>query len=148
MEVIKDLKGTKVMVYKIPIVVDGEIVNAVAILRDINEIQRAEEKIRQDIAITGHYAKYTFDNVIGCSKAIREIIRIGKEYAKVSSTVLIEGETGTGKEIIAQSIHNHSIRSNRPFVAVNCAALPENLLESELFGYVPGAFTGAYRRVR
>ncbi len=146
MEVIKDLKGTKVMVYKIPIVVDGEIVNAVAILRDINEIQRAEEKIRQDIAITGHYAKYTFDNVIGCSKAIREIIRIGKEYAKVSSTVLIEGETGTGKEIIAQSIHNHSIRSNRPFVAVNCAALPENLLESELFGYVPGAFTGAYRK--
>lgn len=145
-EVIKNIKGIKLMISKIPIVVDDEIVNAVAILRDIDEIQRADEKIRQDIAVTGHYAKYTFDNVIGCSEAIKEVIRIGKEYAKVNSTVLIEGETGTGKEIIAQSIHNHSNRSNRPFVAVNCAALPESLLESELFGYAPGAFTGADRK--
>ncbi|MBZ2174130.1 sigma 54-interacting transcriptional regulator [Schnuerera sp. xch1] len=145
-EVIKNLKGTKFMISKIPIVVDNEIVNTVAILRDIDEIQKAEEKIRQDIAITGHCAKYTFDDVIGCSEATKETIRIGKEYAKVNSTVLIEGETGTGKEIIAQSIHKHSNRSNKPFVAVNCAALPENLLESELFGYAPGAFTGADRK--
>src|SRR5690606_38831168 len=92
MDIIKDLNGTKFMISKIPIIVDNEIVNAVAFLRDIDGIQRAEEKIRQDMALTGHYAKYTFDNVIGCSKAIKETIRIGKEYAKVNSTVLIEGE--------------------------------------------------------
>ncbi len=145
-EVIKNLKDTKVMVYKIPIIVDDEIENAVAVLRDIDEIQKADEKIRQDIAVSGHFAKYTFNDVIGCSESIREIVRIGKEYAKVNSTVLIEGETGTGKEIIAQSIHNYSNRSNKPFVAVNCAALSESLLESELFGYSSGAFTGADRK--
>jgi len=134
------------MVYKIPIIVDDEIENAVAVLRDIDEIQKADEKIRQDIAVSGHFAKYTFNDVIGCSESIREIVRIGKEYAKVNSTVLMEGETGTGKEIIAQSIHNYSNRSNKPFVAVNCAALSESLLESELFGYSSGAFTGADRK--
>lgn len=144
--VIKKLKGAKFMISKIPIIVDDEVVNAVAILRDVDEIQKMEEKIRQDIAVTGHYAKYTFDDVIGCSRATKEIIRIGKGYAKVDSTILIEGETGTGKEVLAQSIHNYSDRANRPFVAVNCAALPESLLESELFGYAPGAFTGADRK--
>lgn len=145
-EIIKNLKGEKFIVSKIPIIVNNEVVDVVTILRDINEIQKMEEKIRQDIATTGHYAKYEFNDVIGKSESTNEIIRIGKEYAKVDSTVLIEGETGTGKEVLAQSIHNYSNRSNRPFVAVNCAALPESLLESELFGYAPGAFTGADRK--
>lgn len=145
-EIIKKLRGVKFIVSKIPIIVNNEIIDILIILRDINEIQEMEEKIRQDIATTGHYAKYTFDDVIGKSEATKETIRIGKEYAKVDSTILIEGETGTGKEVIAQSIHNYSNRSNRPFVAVNCAALPETLLESELFGYAPGAFTGADRK--
>lgn len=145
-DIIKKIKGTKYMVSRIPIIVNDETIDAMAIVRDIDEIQKMEEKIRQDIVATGHYAKYTFDDVIGCSRATKETIRIGKEYAKVSSTVLIEGETGTGKEVIAQSIHNYSNRANRPFVAVNCAALPESLLESELFGYAPGAFTGADRK--
>lgn len=141
-----EIKQNRFMVSKIPITNRGEVVNVVAILRDIEEIQKMEEKIRKDIDATGHYATYTFKDVIGTSKATKETMRIGQEYAKVDSTVLIQGETGTGKEIMAQSIHNYSNRRNGPFVAVNCAALPENLLESELFGYDSGAFTGANRK--
>lgn len=145
-EVIKNIQDKKLMVSKIPIVVNNEVVDAVAIIHDLNKIQQMEEKIRREITSSGYYAKYTFDDFIGCSKKIEENIRIAKEYAKVSSTILIEGETGTGKEVMAQSIHNYSNRAKGPFVAVNCAALPENLLESELFGYAPGAFTGADRK--
>jgi transcriptional regulator with PAS, ATPase and Fis domain len=146
MEVIKNIQDNKIMVSKIPIKVNGEVVDAVAMLQDVNRIQQMEEKIRREISTTGHYAKYTFKDIIGVSKESREAIRIGMEFAKVNSTILIEGETGTGKEVMAQSIHNYSHKSDGPFVAVNCAALPENLLESELFGYAPGSFTGADRK--
>lgn len=146
MEVIKNIHDNKVMISKIPIKVNDEVVDVVAMLRDVNRIQQMEEKIRREIFLTGHYAKYTFKDVIGISKESEEAIRIGKEYAKVNSTILIEGETGTGKEVMAQSIHNYSNKAMGPFVAVNCAALPENLLESELFGYAPGAFTGADKK--
>lgn len=144
--ILKMVKGNKFIISKIPIKINKEIVDIIVIIKDIEEIHSLEEKIRKDIAETGHFARYRFHNVIGDSSKIKEIIRISKEYAKVNSTVLIEGETGTGKEVLAQSIHNHSKRSNRPFVAVNCAAIPENLLESELFGYAGGAFTGADRK--
>jgi PAS domain S-box-containing protein len=146
MEVIKNIYDNKLMVSKIPIKVNGEIVDAVVMLQDVNRIQQMEEKIRREISTTGHYAKYTFEDIIGVSMESKEVIRIGKEYAKVNSTILIEGETGTGKEVMAQSIHNYSSKADGPFVAVNCAALPENLLESELFGYAPGSFTGADRK--
>ena len=145
-EIIKNINNNKLMISKIPIKVNDQVVDAVAILHDINRIQQMEEKIRREIFSTGHYAKYTFDDVIGRSKETLEIIRIGKEYANVNSTILIEGETGTGKEVMAQSIHNYSKKAAGPFVVVNCAALPENLLESELFGYAPGAFTGADKK--
>lgn len=79
------------------------------------------------------------------SDLMESTVTIARKFAAVSSNVLIVGETGTGKELMAQSIHNASERSNGPFVAVNCAALPENLLESELFGYADGAFTGSRR---
>ena len=91
----------------------------------------------------GFYSKYKFDDIKGESKKIKELISLAKKYSITESTILITGETGTGKELFAQSIHNHSKRFNKPFVAINCAALPENILESELFGYVKGAFTGA-----
>lgn len=74
---------------------------------------------------------------------MKEIIRLGKVYSEVASTILITGESGTGKEVLAQAIHNNSPRKNYPFIPINCAALPPNLLESELFGYADGAFTGA-----
>ena len=142
-ELIKKVNGKKLIISKIPIQVKNETVNAVVILRDVDDIHKMDEKIRQEIAATGYFAKYTFEDVLRCSENSKEVVRIGKEYAKVNSSILIEGETGTGKEIMTQAIHNYSNRSNKPFVAVNCAALPDSLLESELFGYASGAFTGA-----
>ncbi len=87
--------------------------------------------------------KYQFKDIIGKSHKMQEVFALVKTVAKSNSTILIEGESGTGKELVARAIHNSSLRNEGPFVAVNCAALPENLLESELFGHERGAFTGA-----
>src|SRR5258706_268088 len=86
---------------------------------------------------------YDFDRIVGASGALQSVLSVVKKVAKSNTTVLIRGETGTGKELIAGAIHHNSLRSNRNFVKVNCAALQENLLESELFGHEKGAFTGA-----
>jgi two-component system, NtrC family, response regulator AtoC len=86
---------------------------------------------------------FKFDNIVATSPAMQKILTMVRRIARSSSTVLIEGESGTGKEVIAHAIYNYSLRSDGPFVAINCGALPETLLESELFGYVKGAFTGA-----
>jgi transcriptional regulator with PAS, ATPase and Fis domain len=88
-------------------------------------------------------AYFQFDDVVGTSSAIQEAVRLGKIAARSTSNVLILGESGTGKELFAQAIHNHSPRREGPFVAINCGALPGGLIESELFGYEGGAFTGA-----
>lgn len=111
--------------------------------RDIANIQKDEEKIRKQLHSKGLCAKYRFENIIWKNRSMRDTIQIAMKYAMAESNVFIHGETGTGKELFAQSIHNASNRRNGPFVAINCAALPESLLESELFGYVEGAFTGA-----
>ena len=86
---------------------------------------------------------FKFDNMIGSSKAMREVYTIASQITKTNSTVLIQGESGTGKELLAKAIYFNSLRSNKPFIVVNCGAIPENLLESELFGYKRGSFTGA-----
>jgi propionate catabolism operon transcriptional regulator len=91
----------------------------------------------------GLVAKYGFDDLVHASPAMRDVVNIGKQYADTDSTILIMGETGTGKEILVHGIHNLSRRAKQPFVSINCAALPEQLLESELFGYEEGAFTGS-----
>ncbi len=87
--------------------------------------------------------KYNFSNIIGESPQLKKVIAQAKETARSSSTIIIYGESGCGKELLAQSIHCYSDRCNEPFVAVNCGALPTNLIESELFGYESGSFTGA-----
>ncbi|PKM87919.1 MAG: sigma-54-dependent Fis family transcriptional regulator [Firmicutes bacterium HGW-Firmicutes-12] len=133
----------KIITNRIPIIVNGEVTGAVASFQDIGSIQRAEETIRKRLYEKGFLAKSSLNDIIGKSEAIRQIKNEAYRYAKTDSIILIMGETGTGKEIFAQGIHNYSLRSKHPFVAVNCAALPENLLESELFGYEEGAFTGA-----
>lgn len=117
----------------------GSIVN----IQLVNEIQSLEGEIRKQIYDKGLVAKLTFDDMIGVSPAMASVIETAKKYSRTNSNILLIGESGTGKEILAQSIHNASERSLCPFVAVNCAAIPDALLESELFGYVPGAFTGA-----
>ena len=87
--------------------------------------------------------KYSFDNMIGTSTKVNEIFRLSSQVAKSDATVLILGESGTGKELLARGIHLNSPRKDRPFITINCGALPENLIESELFGHKKGSFTGA-----
>ena len=109
----------------------------------VNPAYETARELKQLLAEKGLTAKYSFSDILGKSKAIRENIHMAQRYSRVNSNVLIVGETGTGKELFAHSIHQASSRSDQPFVALNCAALPENLLESELFGYEAGAFSGA-----
>jgi DNA-binding NtrC family response regulator len=110
-------------------------------------VYKASEKAQLQLRVFNLEArisgKYSFDHIIGRSKAIREAIAVAKKVAKTDTTVLLLGETGTGKEIFAESIHYESNRRLQPFVAVNCSSFPAELLESELFGYKAGAFTGA-----
>ena len=126
----------------LPIIIKQEVTGVVINLVDVTRIQTLEGQIRRKLSEKGHHAKYTFKDVIHESAIMDQTIARAKKFAKSSSNIIIVGETGTGKEVFAQSIHNTSQRSKGPFVAVNCAALPENLLESELFGHVEGAFTG------
>ena len=116
---------------------------ALIFIKNTDRIIEEESRIRRGLSEKGLTAKYTFEDILGQSAAIRENIRMAERYSGVNSNVLIIGETGTGKELFAHSIHQASKRSHQPFVALNCAALPENLLESELFGYEAGAFSGA-----
>lgn len=126
-----------------PIMVDSQGAGTIIFTRNTEKIMETETKIRRGLSEKGLTSKYTFDDIIGKSEAIQGNISIARRYSGVDSNVLIIGETGTGKELFAHSIHSASRRSNEPFVALNCAALPENLLESELFGYESGAFSGA-----
>ncbi|MFQ5949257.1 MAG: sigma 54-interacting transcriptional regulator [Nitrospiria bacterium] len=105
--------------------------------------QLIEERIKSKVMAEELRSRYSFENMVGKSEKIMEIYRLIPKIAKTNSTVLIEGESGTGKELIAHAIHQFSLRDEKPFIRVNCAALAEGLLESELFGHVKGAFTGA-----
>lgn len=120
----------------------GSIRNMV-IIQDVTRIQEAERKIRMQLSKKGLVAERTFDDVITNEPVMEHVVNRAKRVATFDGSVLIYGESGTGKELFAQSIHNASERRNGPFVAVNCGALTDSLLESELFGYVGGAFTGA-----
>jgi len=112
------------------------------------------QKLQEELVRTQHElaqerrAKYSFSQLLGVSESVREIKRMGRRAAQMDSTVLLLGETGTGKELLAQAIHAASPRADRPFVGLNVAAIPENLLEAEFFGVAPGAYTGADRRLR
>ncbi len=113
---------------------EGTILGAVETFRDLSAI----EHLRREL-----HGKYTFEDIIGKSEAFQKIFAILPDVAQSESTVLIEGPSGSGKELLARAIHNLSPRSKRPYVVVNCGALPHNLFESELFGYKRGAFTDA-----
>ncbi|CVK18212.1 sigma 54-interacting transcriptional regulator [Sporomusa sphaeroides] len=126
----------------VPMLISGQAVGAVITIVEVS-LLKERDKAGKALVESGYTANYTFDDYITVNAFMQEMLEAAKSYACVDSTILIHGDTGTGKEIIAQSIHNYSQRSRSPFVAVNCAALPESLLESELFGYECGAFTGA-----
>lgn len=138
-----ELDVVPVVLNEVPIVVRGTRQGSVITVKKVAEIQELEYQIRKDLVLKGLVAKSYFSDIVGVSPEIRQVKKLASIFAKYESTVLIFGETGTGKELFAQSIHNASKRRGQPFVAINCATLPEGLIESELFGYVKGAFTGA-----
>lgn len=137
---------TMVLSNKVPVKVGDEILGAVETLEDVTKIREYENIIRLKMAEKGHVAHFTFGDIIGDSPSFSKIIKLAKKFAEVDSTILIEGESGTGKEVFAQAVHSASRRRKGPFVAVNCGAIPDSILESELFGYHAGAFTGARRK--
>ncbi|HBC96168.1 MAG TPA: sigma-54-dependent Fis family transcriptional regulator [Clostridium sp.] len=132
-------KRIRCVVNLVPVKLRGRIIGLVLAIRDTRNLHRMVNNV------VGYKASFTFDDVITRNENVKTIISLAKKAARTNCNILIEGESGTGKEVFAQSIHNYSSRSRGPFVAVNCAAIPRELVESELFGYEKGAFTGASR---
>lgn len=144
--------GAECIASATPIYKNGEMMGAVIVVSDIsNTIKIAKELEKSRSVLATLYdkvgnAKYSFDEMIGCSESFKKTIELAKMFAQSTSTVLILGESGTGKEVFAQAMYNYNRFNQGPFISVNCAAIPSNLLESELFGYEKGAFTGATQR--
>jgi transcriptional regulator with PAS, ATPase and Fis domain len=136
------IQGSSYIFSHLPVMLDDEAIGAVLAFCDTRHVMRTENVVRRSLA-SGFVARYDLNELIHASPVMGERIRLGQQYAKTDSTILLTGETGTGKEIFAHGIHRLSRRSRQPFVSVNCAALSEQLLESELFGYEEGAFTGS-----
>jgi len=148
------IMGRNQIVQRIPIKIDGKVaaVFGQVMFEDIRDVQILADKLNILESKVQLYerelenlraSKYSFRNIVGSSQAIIELRKMGQRAAKVNSPVLIYGESGTGKELFAHAIHRASDRHRKPFIRLNCAAIPKDLLEAELFGYEPGAFTGA-----
>ena len=116
---------------------EGQVIGGVETFQDLSPIEQLKKELQ---------GKYTFEDIVGRSAVMTKLFDILPQIAQSISTVLIEGPSGTGEELFAGAIHNLSPRNKKPFIAVNCAALPDTLLESELFGYKAGAFTGPTRK--
>ncbi|MDA8125946.1 MAG: sigma 54-interacting transcriptional regulator [Deltaproteobacteria bacterium] len=129
----------------LPVEMSKEIIGGVSTFKDVNNVMVAENAVRQSLT-KGFVAKYSIADLVHADPAMRNVVTKARQFAKTDSTILLVGATGTGKEILAQSIHNLSPRAENPFVSLHCGALPESLLESELFGYEEGAFTGSKKR--
>lgn len=137
------INGTELVVNRV-VVADGkEHFGELFTLQKVAQLQQLEQKIRKELYHKGLVARSTLKDIATGDKNLLDVIDKARSFAQTDSTILIRGETGSGKELFAQGIHRASQRANNPFVAVNCAALPNELLESELFGYEEGAFTGA-----
>lgn len=133
-----------VIVDAAPIIADGELKGSVAVAHDVSEIKKLTEELDQAKQIIRQIsAKYSFEDIVGNSETMKAVINQAEKSSKTPITVLLRGESGTGKELFAHAIHNNSERSNQKFIRVNCSALSDSILESELFGYTEGAFTGA-----
>ena len=138
--------GTRTaVVSRVPLLDHGVIRGAAVTCHDSAAIQRMERRLRSQHRPRRFEPRYALGAIVGTSPAIRRVRALAERYARTDATVLITGESGTGKEMVAQGIHGASRRRDQPFVAINCAAFPETLLESELFGYEEGAFTGSRR---
>lgn len=143
---VHDIRGTTLVINRVPILFQGQNVGTVCSISDARRIYKAEAKLRNKLKSKGFTTRYSFGDIRTRSPHVWHLKELGVLYASTDANLLICGESGTGKELFAQSIHAASLRKDKPFVAVNCAAIPEGLLESELFGYEEGAFTGARRQ--
>lgn len=152
-----EINGIKYIVHQIPIMENGKIIGAIGkvVFRQLNEVSELFKKLQTAESKASYYhqqyekseiAKFNWDHLLSIDPIMEKLKKSGMKAAKGRSTVLIRGESGTGKELFAHSIHNSSARSKEKFVVVNCAAIPEDLLESEFFGYEEGAFTGARKK--
>jgi PAS domain S-box-containing protein len=136
----------EVIVNVAPILIEGSMRGSVGVIHDISEIRGLTDELDRDRKLIRQIrAQYTWDDIVGTSPALLQAKEMASRAAETPATVLLRGESGTGKELFAHAIHNASARHRGQFVRVNCAALPEHLLESELFGYREGAFTGAVK---
>ncbi|WP_411682661.1 sigma 54-interacting transcriptional regulator [Clostridium thailandense] len=151
---VQDIKGNKMIAMRVPLKEDGKVVGAVGkvIFKDIGDFYTLSKKLSNLEKEVEFYknelgkerkAKYSIENIIGDSPSVQKVKSLVKRVARTNSNVLIIGESGTGKELFAHAIHNASKRNLGPFIKINCAAIPSELLEAELFGYEEGAFTGA-----
>lgn len=143
--ILTNINNVQFLVTTMPIFSEDIYQGVILTFERLIDIQTLELKIRKELHKQGLVAKHTFEDIIYESDVMRKLVNDSAAYARSEGPVLIYGETGTGKELIAQSIHNASKRKNKPFVSINCGALNESLLESELFGYEEGAFTGALK---
>ncbi len=151
---LQKIKDNYIVASRIPVFKNGKVTSVVGrimfknidefdkLYRKIGKIEQQLENYKDEISKINK-AKYNFSDIVGKSNEMKQVINLAKKAAYTNSNVLILGESGTGKELFAHSIHNSSARRNKPFIKVNCAAIPDELIESELFGYEQGAFTGA-----
>lgn len=137
------VKGTELIVSRAAVADGKDRFGELFTMQKLSQLQQLEQKIRKELHLKGLVARFTLDDIITEDRNLADVIVKARSFAQVDSTVLIRGESGCGKELFAQGIHRESPRANNTFVAINCAALPNELLESELFGYAEGAFTGA-----
>ncbi len=151
---LQKVKDSYMIANRVPLIVDGKVEGAMGkvIFRNVKDLNVLHSKITSIEQELENYkgeiknfnsAKYNFEDIIGVSSEIENVKNVAKKVAESNSNILILGESGTGKELFAHAIHKNSCRRNKPFVKINCGAIPAELLESELFGYEKGAFTGA-----
>ncbi len=151
--------GREMIVNRVPIKEDGRMIGVMGVIlfKDLTDLKHLMQRLNVLETTVAHYknelqnvwsSRYTIENIIGNSKAIEDVRRLALKAAKVTSPILILGESGTGKELFAHAIHYASPRRNKPMIRLDCSAIPRDLLESELFGYESGAFTGAGKRAK